>query len=274
METVEKTEAKESLPKEVQRLIKEILKPMYHGGETVKLLEKSESLLRKIQASPDSKEKENLIAEVRGCRSWAFYRQKDFETAEKEAKMAGNNETALRCLAAIAAYHHKDAKMVKFYTDQLPDSPALDNAKTILSRKPDDQTPQEEIIERALKWINVDPWDPLNTANLLNNTGRWLFDHESKQTVMHDDNIIAAIGYMQAALGLYGGGLYNLHHRAGAWFWISKFQEKILGKASALVAAETSVMLWKEQLVLDITNQNFIKSFEGAKKHLENIKGI
>lgn len=260
------------LSKEIHGLIKEILRPLYHAGQTEELLDKSGAMLLKLEQSEQSAVRDNLIAELHGCRAFAFYRQKEFVKTEEEALMAGKNETALRCLAAIAAYHHKDPQMVKFYTEQLPDSPALDNAKTILARKPNDQTPQDEIIERALKWVQIDPWDPLNTANLLNNTGRWLFDHESKQTVVHDENIIAAIGYMQTALGLYGGGLYNLHHRAGAWFWISKFQEKLFGKTAAMVAAETSINLWKEQLVLDITNKNFLNSFNGAKQHLENLK--
>jgi len=266
------TDKETGLPEEIHRLIKEILRPMYIGGETVKLLAKSEAMLKKLQISPESKERDNLVAETRGCRSWAFYRQKDFLAAETEAKLAGDNETALRCLAAIAAYYYKDLQMLKFYVDQLPDSPAKDNPLTIAARKPDDNTPQDVIIERAMKWVMVDPWDPLNTANLMNNTARWLFDHESRQLVLREDNILAALGYMQSAIGLYGSGQQNLHHRAGAWFWTSKFLEKIFGKASALMAAKMSVELWKEQLVLDLTNKNFIASFEGAKKHLQSLK--
>jgi len=261
---------------EIHDLIKELLRPLYNNGKTAELLEKSESMLKKLEQIKLSEIRDNLIADIHGCRAFAYYRQKDFIKAEEEALLAGKNETALRCLAAIAAYHYKDRVKLEFYASQVPRSAAIDNARQILARQPNIilQVLEDEIIERAAYWIMVDPIDRINTANIMNNTGRWYFDYANNLTNPRDDLFISAIGYMQSAIGLYGSGSQSLHHRASAHFWVSKMQEKLFGKASAIFAAETSVNLWKEQLVLDITNKHFIKSFEGAKKRLKELQNI
>lgn len=262
------------LLEEVRGLIKEILKPLYHDGKTEDLLEKSASMLKKLEQIESSEIKDNLIGDLHGCRAFAKYRQKDFIGAEQEALMAGKNETALRCLAAIAGYYHKDPIKLEFYANQVPRSAAIDNARQILKRQNGiiQQVSEDEIFEIAMRWIMVDPIERINVANIMNNTGRLLFDYANLTPVCRDELVISAIGYMQSAIGLYGSGTQNLHHRASAHFWVSKMQEKLFGKTSAIFAAEMSVGLWEKQLVVDITNKNFINSYRGAKKHMEELQ--
>lgn len=259
---------------EIQNLIKVLLRPLYKNGQTNELLERSKMMLEKIEKAESSEAKVNLIAELRGCRAWAFYRQKDFVNAEKEALLAGKNETALRCLAAIAAYYYKDLNKLEFYAEQVPPSTAIDNARQILSHGPAylEQVPKEDVIARAMYWVVVDPIERTNTANIMNNTARFLFDQANALKIPDDAIIITAIGFMQSAIGLYGTGNQNLHHRASAHFWVSKMQEKLFGKEAAIFAAEMSVKLWEQQVVLDLTNKHFISSYEGAKKHLQELQ--
>lgn len=260
--------------KDVHELIKDIIRPLYNNGQTEDLLEKSRSMLLKLEQAEPSEVRDNLINELHGCRAWAFYRRKEFELAEQEALLAGKNETALRCLAALAGYYYKDFAKLEFYASQVPASAAIDNARQILARQPGviQKVSEHEIHERAMRWITVDPMDKINTANIMNNTGRWFFDYANLTVNCREDLVISAIGYMVYAIGLYGSGTQNLHHRAGAHFWVSKMQEKLSGKAAAISFAEMSVSLWEKQLVMDITNKNFIRSFNGAKKHLEELK--
>lgn len=262
------------LLEEISGLIKILLKPLYHDGKTEELLKKSEAMLLKLEQIEESEIRNNLIADLHGCRAWAFYRQKEFMLAEEEALKAGTNETALRCLAALAGYFHKDSVRLELYASQVPRSAAIDNARQTLARQPGiiEHVSEHEIIERAMHWIMVDPIERVNVANIMNNTGRLLFDYAKLTIVCRDDLIISAMGYMQSAIGLYGSGTQNLHHRASAYFWVSKMQEKLFGKASAISAAETSVSLWERQLVVDITNKNFINGYGGAKKHLEELQ--
>ena len=228
------------------------LEKLYHQGRADEILQRTKHLPGKIYS----------------WRAWAYYRQKEFEKAENEAIKANDNEVAIKCLAAIAAYFHKNQDLVKYYIDQLPDSPAKDNTKTIAARHSDDNTSKEEIIKRAEKWVVIpEIWDPLNTANLLNNTARWLFEKGKR-----GDDITTALRFMKKAVELYGDEDYNIHHRASAHFWISKFTEKLFGKKSAISAATTSVSLWDQQLAVDPDNKHFQNSLAGAKKRLEELQ--
>ena len=240
-------------------------------------LEEIESLVKKGQTREAlGKEmlflKDELISEDErgeafGWGAWAYYRRKEFEKAEIEAKKAGNNETALKCLAAIAAYFHKDQDLVKLYTNKLPDSPGKDNAKTIAARNPNDNTSKEEIMKRAEKWIAIpEIWDPSNTANLLNNTMRWLLEKGEG-----DDDLMTALRFIEKAIELYGDGDYNLHHRASAHFWISIIKERLFSERGAVSAATMSVYLWEKQLTIDPDNEHFQNSLSGARKRLKDL---
>ncbi len=234
----------------------EKIKKLYDEGKTEEVLKETEELI-----GPEP--------EIYGLRAWAYYRRKEFEKAREEAQKAGNNETALRCLAAIAAYVDKDNAMVRHYTDQLPETPARDNNFIIYAREPSDTTPKEEIFARALKWMSSIPQDKTNTANLLNNTARWfLAKAENKE------DLVTSLGFMQAAIGLYGSKSTNLHHKASAWYWVSVIQEKLMDKSAAIAAAEMSVKFWKRQLKADPANPNYQKSLDGAKVRLKELRKI
>ena len=241
--------------KKIESLVKE--------GRTREALEKETLFLKNRLTS------EGERCEAFGWGAWAFYRRKEFEKAEIEAKKAGDNETALKCLAAIAAYFYKDQKLVRFYTDQLPNSPARDNAKTIAARNPNDDTPKEEIIRRAEKSIAIlKILDPLNTANLLNNTMRWLLEKGEG-----DDDLMIALRFIEKAVELYGDGDCNLHHRASAHFWISIIKERLFSERGAVSAATMSVYLWEKQLTIDPDNEHFRNSLSGARKRLKKLYG-
>ena len=235
---------------DLKNTIKKRIKELDAQGRTSEILEETKSLLR----------------EIHGERAWAYYYQKKFEEAETEALKAENNETAFKCLAAIAAYHHKDQDLVECYTDRLPDSPAKDNVKTIIARSPDDDTPEDEIIKRAEKWTMPDLWDPLNVANLLNNTARWLIAKGKNRRSLE-----YASRYMIMAVNLYGDEENNLYHRAGAYFWISIIRELSSDREGAIYAAAMSVRLWKKQLIIDPNNKSFQNNFADTKKRLEKL---
>ncbi len=247
----------------IQEKIQELEK-LHKEGKTAELIEKgTEFILNSSSEAPEIYKAGALMA----C---GYYRQKDFENAREFALRVlkhKKEELAIRCLAAIAAYHDKDSKMMKYYTDQLPESPARDNAFMIYARELSDTTPKEEIIERATKWMKVAIQDRVNTANLMNNTSRWFL---AKYKTFED--LVMSLGFMQVAIGLYGVGNENLHHRASAWFWVSNIQEKLFDKKAAISAAEMSVKLWQKQTKLDPKNQNFLTSYEGAKKRLKELK--
>ena len=209
-----------------------------------------------------------LTAEIHGWRAWAFYRQEEYEKAKREARKANDNKVVIKCLAAIAAYVEKNQDLVKYYTDQLPDGPAKDNAKTIVARKLDDNTSKKEVIKRAEKWLAIpEIFDPLNTANLSNNTARWLLEKGEG-----DDDLTTALRFTERAVELYGDGDYNLHHRASTHYWKSRIIERLFDKKHAIVDAETSVYLWEKQLAIDPDNKHFQNSLAGAKKRLEELQ--
>ncbi len=255
---VRKEVLKEAVTEEEQKpmTMVEKIKKLYDEGKTEEVLKETEEL---IDPEP----------EIYGLRAWAYYRRKEFEKAREEAKKAGNNETALRCLAAIAAYHDKDGALMRHYTDQLPETPARDNNFIIYAREPSDTTPKEEILNRALKWVAGEPKDKTNTANLMNNTSRWFLAKGQNK-----EDLVMALGFMQAALGLYGSKSTKLHHKASAWYWVSVIQEKLMDKSAAIAAAEMSVKLWKRQLKADPANPNYQKSLDGAKVRLKELRKI
>ncbi len=156
---------------------------------------------------------------------------------------------------------------MRHYTDQLPETPARDNAFMIYARELSDTTPKEEIIERATKWMKVALRDRVNTANLMNNTSRWFL---AKFKTFED--LVMALGFMQVAIGLYGSESTDLHHKASVWYWVSVIQEKLMDKSAAIVAAEMSVKLWKRQLKADPANPNYQKSLDGAKVRLKELR--
>lgn len=238
----------------------EEMKNLYSQGETQEVLNAVKKLLEK-------KPPEYIAAEARAYAAWALYRQKNFDKARIQAELAGDNEIALRCLAAIAAYVDKDPQKVKFYAEKLPESPAKDNAKQIAARNIDDTIAKGEVIQRTVKWLRAEPLDPLNTANLMNNTARWLLE-QGENIKEH----VVALGFMEAAINLYGDDeKTNLHHRASAHFWKSKIMEKLFGKKAATPAARISIVLWEKQLAVDPANENFKKSLRGAYERLAEL---
>ncbi len=89
---VRKEVLKEAVTEEEQKPMTTIekVKKLYDEGKTEEILKETEEI-------------KNPPAEIYGLRAWAYYRRKEFEKAREEAQKAGNNETALRCLAAMAA---------------------------------------------------------------------------------------------------------------------------------------------------------------------------
>lgn len=233
---------------------------LYEQGKNQKVLLATEYLLK---TNSPKKIKEEAYA----FRAWAFFRKKEFENARQEAQKAGDNERALRCLAAIAAYHDKNPRKVQEFMSKLPPSPARDNSWIIYARLPHDNTPREKILALARSWIKPDPLDSLNTANTMNNIGRWLIEKGDGE-----EDLILALGFIQTAIGLYGGN-FNRHHRASSWYWISVIQEKLFGKIAAVPACEASVNLWKTQATTDPNNQSFQKNLENNEKRLKALKG-
>ncbi len=232
---------------------------MLNQGKTASVLKKTEELLKNKSLS--SKEANDLHA----LRGWAFYRQKQFDEARQEALLAGEDSLrGLRCLAALESYLG-NPDQAKYYLDKLPDTPAKDNPKMIGFHNPKDTTPKEEVLALAYKWVD-ELVDPINTANLMNNTARWLLAKGENK-----GDLMLALGFMRSAIEIYGTGLNNLHHRASANYWISQIMEKLFGPKAAITAAEQSLTLWKIQLSLDPGNQNFVNSHEGAKKRLAEL---
>lgn len=81
-----------------------------------------------------------------------------------------------------------------------------------------------------------------------------------------------AIGALSYAIGLYGTGDMNLHHRAAAHYWMSVAMEKLFGPAAALSSAEQSFELWKRQLGLDPANKHFEQNYENAMARVDELK--
>ena len=236
------------------------------GIQTLYAQGRNEEVLKTVEEFLTTKPLEEESREALALRAWAYYRRKEFEKARQEAQESGN-ETALRCLASIAAYVDKDPQKVQEFMAELSPSPARDNTWVIYARLPQDDTPKEKILSLATAWMIPNPQSPRDTANLLNNTARWLIDKEANV-----EELVLAQGLMIAAIGLYGSGFSNLHHRAGAWYWISVIEEKLFGKMAAIPAIETSVSLWESQVAVDSTNQNFRVNLESAKRRLEDLK--
>gem|GEM_PF-3114820 len=203
--------------------------------------------------------------ELHAFKGWALYRQKNFEEAREEALRAQNTERGLRCLAAIESYLG-NLEEAKSYLEKLPNTPAKANARMIGFREPTDLTPKEEVLAVAYEWVN-EIIDKTNTANLMNNTARWLLAKSKGK-----EDMMLALGFMRSAIELYGAGTTNLHHRASANFWVSKIMEELFGAQAAVTAAEESLTLWEIQLSLDPENKkNFANSREGAANRLREL---
>lgn len=237
---------------------KELERKLNQGRTTLILQETDEILKTKCLISEE-------INELHAFRGWAFYRQKQFEEARQESLLAGESSLrGLRCLAAIESYLG-NLEQAEYYMNKLPDIPAKDNAKMIGFRSVKDTTPKEEILELAYKWVDG-LVDPINTANLMNNTARWLLAKgEGKGDLM------LALGFMRSAIEIYGTGFDNLHHRASANYWISQIMERLFGAKAAITAAEESLTLWEMQLSVNPASQNYINSHKGAEERLEEL---
>jgi hypothetical protein len=198
--------------KEVERL-DSILKE----GETSRVITEASAILDAGGLT------EEQVEEFRALRMWGNYRRQDFDAVKKDGVLIRDNERGLRCLAAMENYLGNLDK-AKEYLARMPDSPGKANTCMIGFRNENDHTPREQVLALAFKWVG-ELVDRTNTANLMNNTARWL---DAKGNGKED--VMLAIGFMQSAVVLYGSGKTNLHHRAGAYFWISKFVEKILSQ--------------------------------------------
>lgn len=214
---------------------------------------------------------EEIKKELYAILAWILYHRKEVEKARRKAQKSGN-ERALRCLATIAAYYDKDAEELNRIMAKIPHSPARDSLWVIYSRAISDGESKDIILHRAHRWIKgmwiKEPHpDRLNTGHLFNNTARWLIEKKEKK-----EELILALGFMQSAIGLYGSGEANLHHRASAWYWISVIQEELFDKKTAISACEISVGLWKEQVKADPNNEKFKKNLESNIKRLEELR--
>lgn len=228
-------------------------------GRTAEVIKEVDSILKAGDLS------EEQIEEFRALGMWGFYRQQDFNAVRKEGFLITDNERGLRCLAAMENYLG-NLNEAKKYLDRMSDSPGKANTKMIGFRDEKDNTPREEVLALAFKWAGA-LVDRINTANLMNNTARWLFAKGSGE-----GDLMTAMGFMQSALILYGSGKVNLHHRAGASFWMSKIAERLFdSSALAIEVAEQSLTLWEMQLGLDPDNEHFKRNYQGAKDHLAEL---
>jgi tetratricopeptide (TPR) repeat protein len=234
------------------------LDSLLNQGETAKVIEEAGCILKTESLSQEQ------IEEMHAFEAWAFYRQKEFKKSEEEALKAINTERGIRCLAAMANYLGNTEK-AKIYLEKLPDSPGKANSRMIGLRNPKDTTSKEEVLALAYQWVG-DIVDRINTANLMNNTARWLLAKgEGKEDLM------LALGFMRSAIELYGIGTENIHHRASANFWVSQIMEKLFGPQAAIPAATESLTLWDLQLSRDSENSNFISSRKGAEDRLAQL---
>jgi tetratricopeptide (TPR) repeat protein len=240
--------------------------------------------------SPEFQEAtQEQCAELQAVVGMAYYRRKEFENAQTYFNMSlvldPANERALYGMAYLAAYVDCDSVKTREWMEKLPESAARDNAWMIILRTPeyyDMQHPlmvEGEVEKLAQKHFKPNPSDPLNTANIMHNAGRFFIAHGDK-CMERDTGVPAeekrvlymlAVGVLQSAIGLYGTGDQNLHHRAAAHYWLSVAQEKLLGPAAAIAFAEQSVELWDKQLDLDPENPHYQKSRQGAADRLREL---
>lgn len=224
----------------------EKLEALLAQGKTDELLEAAEPLMTK---TPSSKSAPKERAEVVALIGMARYRRKEFDEARKRFDEAlvrdPENERATYGMAYLAAYVDKDPDKVREWMEKLPESAARDNAWIIVIRSPEyleNANPLEiyaslrEILHRRVK---PDPADPLNTANILHNAGRLTLAMNDMAGKSWDEKSVMAliaVGMLTSAIGLYGTGNTNLHHRAAAYYWASVAQEKALGAAALPVS--------------------------------------
>ena len=205
--------------------------------------------------------------ELHTVKAWAFCRQKDYANAKAEAKLAGRNPYALECLDHIAGVLGEEDKVGKYHAC-LPGSILADNAWIVAARQEGSAVTHEEVLAIALKWLGDGIIaDPVYTANVANNTARFFLAKPRNA-----EDIETALGFMKRAVGLYGEGDTNLHHRASANFWLSNISESLGNKNESIGYTKISIRLWKRQLELDQANPSFRNSFDGAKKRLKDLK--
>jgi hypothetical protein len=222
-------------------------------------------------------------SELFALKGMAFYRRKEFDIARANFGMSlsinAQNERAIYGMAYLAAYVDRDSSKVREWMEKLPESAAKNNARVIIARSDeylsdvgvcDAECEVEEILHG---WVGLNPQDPLNTANILHNAARFYMEipEDVEGGKYKQQDLYKALAYLQMAIGLYGTGNMNLHHRAAANYWLSVAQEKLLGPAAAIPFACESLHLWVRQLVLDPDNPHYQKSYTGSREQIAEL---
>ncbi len=234
---------------------------------------------------------QDYFAELLAIRGMAFYRRKNFEDARTDFRFSLStdpaNERAIYGMAYLAAYVDKDVAKTHEWMEKLPDSAARDNAWMIIMRSNEyissngPLSTDIEVADVLAKYLAPNPADPLNTANLMHNAGRFFLaesEYHEKDGDIEEARIdrVSAVAALSLSLALYGTGEINLHHRAAANYWMSVAMEKVLGPAAAIPSACESLKLWHKQLLLDQGNPHYQKSYNGSRERLIDLceKGL
>lgn len=266
------------------------LETLLAEGKTEEILEKTSWMLDAknwLSENSTAQDKE----EVWAIRGMAWYRRKEFQEARDcfELSLIDNNsnERATYGMAYLAAYVDKDPDKVREWMEKLPESAARDNAWMIIMRSPEYigahtlLSTEGDVQNILIRWLVPNPKDPLNTANILHNSARFYLEYGDAIEYMTDEPddpseknecVFRALAYLTSAIGLYGTGNTNLHHRAAAHYWLSVAQEKILGAAAAIPFACKSLRLWYKQIRRDWDNPHYQKSYINSEEHLLSLK--
>ncbi|MFY9457935.1 MAG: hypothetical protein WAP23_03355 [Candidatus Spechtbacterales bacterium] len=254
---------------------------LLNEGKTKEVLDETQFLMGDDIAHLSHKNK----AEACALRGMAYYRRKDFGHAGFWFTVALDsdpaNERAIYGMAYIAAAVDKDPEKLQEWMAKLPESAARDNARMIMMRDPkylETKGMGETFLEAdkiLKKWVHKNPEDPSNAANIANNLGRLYIVVGDKLTSEQEEDgdyelisesYMLALSSLSAAIGLYGTGSMNLHHRAAANYWMSVAMEKLFGPAAAIPFACGSLRLWYEQIQLDLDNPHYQKSYAGSRE--------
>ncbi len=250
------------------------LQALLAEGKTEEVIDQTQFLdSGYTRLSPENK------AEACAFRGMAYYRRKDFGHAHFWFMIAlgsdPQNERAIYGMAYLAVYVDKNPEKTNEWMAKLPESAAKDNASMIMMRAAEYieanglLKTEDNVGDLVEKWLNPNPEDSLNVANLLHNAARfYIVDSEKYLEAGSQQICMVAVGLLQSAIGLYGTGNMNLHHRAAANYWISVAMEKLFGPAAATSAAAQSIELWYRQLELDPKNPQYSKSLQGASDRL------
>lgn len=239
----------------------DLRKRFYNESNYPEALEKIEAELNSSKHSKE--EREDLYA----LKAWCHYKQRAFDDAYRAIQHAGRNQKGLECLLHLCIYDtpYKDKESAETLAAELGNTVNVSNAILVASRSPESDITAEEVLQH----IEAHAMDEGKVANLYNNGARYFLAKGTTQ-----EELLLALGLMEAAISLYGRGDKNVDHRAGAHYWKSIILEKLLDKKAARVAAEVSDELWQRQEALDPDNEGHRERRANVLRHLASLLGI